>query len=248
MEYTVKSVADITGVSIRTLHHYDHIGLLRPHNKTESGYRLYSDSDLEKLQQILFFKELDFTLEEIKKVMNSPIYDKKEALKCHKELLLRKKSRLDNILKSVEITIKAMEGEIDMSKKDMFESFDDSKIEEYRKEVREKYGEEIVDQCDKKTRGYNKDKWNSLNAEGERIFREISLLMNEGAREEKVQKLIKEHYKYINDNFYNCTPEIYKGLGDLYIQDERFTAYYENIKPGLAKFMKEAMHIFIDNM
>lgn len=142
--YKVKEVAKMVGISVRTLHHYDEIGLLKPETVTSAGYRLYSDKDLEKLQQILFFKELDFDLKKIKEIINHPNFDRKRALEMHKELLIKKRDRLNKIIECVEKTINSMERGIEMEKEEMFSAFDMSEIEKhqekYAEETRQKYG------------------------------------------------------------------------------------------------------------
>ncbi len=128
----------MAGISVRMLHHYDKIGLLKPESVNSAGYRLYSDENLDRLQQILFFKELSFPLKEIKVILDSPNFDKKEALKVHKQLLLEKKLRLEKIIESVDKTINSMEGDFKMDKKDIFNVFDMSKIEEHQKNIQKK--------------------------------------------------------------------------------------------------------------
>lgn len=248
MEYTVKVVANLASVSVRTLHHYDEIGLLKPTNTSPSGYRLYSDTDLERLQQILFFKELGFKLQEIKKILDSPEYDRKQALLSHKQLLIQKKKRLEEIIKSVDKTLDTIKGGITMNKKEMFEGFDESKIEEYKKEVREKYGNDKIDECEQKTANYTKADWKSIQAESDAIYDEIAALMDQGPADPRIQELMGKFYQHINDNFYTCTPEIFQGLGEMYVADERFTIYFENKKAGMAAFMRDAMKIYCDNL
>ncbi len=144
MHYKIKEVADMAGISVRMLHHYDKIGLLKPESVNAAGYRLYSDENLNRLQQILFFKELNFPLQEIKIILDSPNFDKKEALKVHRQLLLEKKLRLEKIIQSVDKTINSMEGEFKMDKKETLNVFSMTEIEEhqrkYSEEIKEKYG------------------------------------------------------------------------------------------------------------
>ncbi|OYD07680.1 MerR family transcriptional regulator [Paludifilum halophilum] len=158
MGYQVKEVADWVGISIRTLHHYDHIGLLKPSSVTETGYRIYSDRDLERLQQVLFFKELDFPLQRIKEILDDPAFDQKQALRMHRELLIRKKERLEGIIRTVEQTIRSVEGGFPMDKKEMFTSFSMKAIEEhqrkYSEEAKRRYGNERVEEVEKKTASY----------------------------------------------------------------------------------------------
>lgn len=138
--YKVKDIADIAGISVRTLHHYDDIGLLIPDSVTEKGYRLYSLENLERLQQILFFKELDFNLNEIKEILDNPNFDKKEALNNHKRLLEEKVRRLKKIINTVNNTINNMEAGIEMNEKNMFHGFNSDEINKYKEEVKDKYG------------------------------------------------------------------------------------------------------------
>ena len=253
MSYKIKEVADMVGVSVRTLHHYDKIGILKPESVTPAGYRLYNDGDLERLQQVLFFKELDFSLEEIKEILDNPDFDRKHALKTHRELLIEKKKRLDKIIKSVDKTIDSIEGGIDMNKKEMFEGFDMSEIEahkeKYAEETKQKYGDSgAYKESMKKTSKYTKEDWARINASNERIYGKIVANMDKGIDNPEVQNAVDELRQEITNNFYNCTIEIFRGLGDLYVNDERFTANIDKHKQGLAKFLSEAMHYYCDNI
>jgi DNA-binding transcriptional MerR regulator len=251
--YKVKEVAKLAGISVRTLHHYDAIELLTPTNVGENGYRLYSEEDLARLQQILFFKELDFTLQEIKEILNNPDFDRKKALYTHKQLLEEKKHRLERIIQSVEKTIQSIEGGTVMTKKDMFEPFDMKKIEEhqkkYAKEVKEKYGgTKAYEESMQKTASYKEDDWRRIQEKGENIYKRVIETMHKGPADEEVQQLVGKFRQYITDNFYECTPEIFRGLGDLYVNDSRFTKNIDKYQPGLAAFLREAMHIYCDNL
>ena len=144
MKMKVKEVADLVGISVRTLHHYDEIGLLAPSETTEAGYRLYSDDDLEKLQQILFFRELDFPLKKIKSILENPSFDKNEALQLHRKALLEKRSRLDQMIATIDKTIQFAKGEINMTNEEKFAGFDFSQ-NPYEEEARERWGDEAVD-------------------------------------------------------------------------------------------------------
>lgn len=194
MYYKVKEVADMVGISVRMLHHYDKIGLLKPESISPAGYRLYIDKDLERLQQVLFFKELEFSLQEIKTILDSPGFDKKQALKSHKELLLEKKKRLEKIIKSVERTIDSIEGGTYMSKKEMFEAFDMTKIEDhkekYAKEVRKKYGNtKAYKESQEKTSGYRKNDWTVIMAKWDEIYKKSQMLWIKGQQIHKFKKL-----------------------------------------------------------
>lgn len=253
MYYKVKEVSDLVGVSIRTLHHYDQIGLLKSESESPAGYRLYSDNDLEKLQQILFFKELDFNLQEIKSILESPGFDRSRALKTHRELLIEKRKRLDRIIQSVEKNIESIEGGKEMSNKEKFDGFDMTDIEKhkqkYAEETREKYGNsDAYKESVKKTSKYKKEDWARITAKGDEIYKRIAASMEKGPQDPEVQKAVADYRQYITDSFYNCTPEIFRGLGDLYVNDERFTANIDKKKKGLAAFLREAMIYYCDNL
>lgn len=252
MPYKIKEVADLVGVTVRTLHHYDQACLLKPGSVTTTGYRLYTDSDLERLQQILFFKELGFRLHEIKRILDSPGFDRRQALNSQKKLLIEKKRRLEEIIGLVEQTLDSIEGGITMTKKEMFQAFDMSEIEkhqqQYAEETKQKYGHtEAYKESEKKTAAYSKDDWASIQARGNKIYQNIAELMDKNPADPQVQSAIGEWRQHLTDSFYNCTLEIFRGLGDLYVQDERFTANIDKVKPGLAKFMREAMHLYCDS-
>lgn len=253
MSYKIKEIADMAGISVRTLHHYDQIGLLTPSDKTESGYRIYIDEDLEKLQQILFFKELDFPLKEIKKIMDDPNYDRKRTLKVHRELLLKRKIRLDRIIESLDNTLNSIKGGVKMDSKKMFDSFDMKEIEKYKEnykdEVKQKYGEtEAHKESMKKISQYKKEDWRRIHDASEKINAKIVKNMDKGPSDPIVQQGIGEFRKYITDNFYNCTPEILRGLGEMYVTDERFTKNLDKHREGYSKFLREAINIYCNNI
>lgn len=252
MTYKVKEVSKIADISIRTLHYYDEIGLLKPEYLSESGYRFYSESNLERLQQILFFRELDFNLEEIKNILDNPDFDRKKALELHKKLLLKKRDRIDEIIKTVDKTIISFKGENKMEKDEMFQGFDMSEIEKHKKkyaeEVRQRWGNtEAYKESAKKSSQYNKQDWERIKKEQDEIYNKFINSMDKGYDSPQAQEAVKEWQKNITKNFYNCTNDILRGLGDMYINDERFTKNIDKYKPGLAIFLKDAFHYYCDN-
>lgn len=252
MNYKVKEVAQLVGISIRTLHHYHQIELLTPSSITSSGYRLYNDSDLERLQQILFFKELDFNLSEIKEIIDSPNFDRKHALENHRKLLYEKKKRIEKIIESVSKTIDVMEGKRVMDNKEIFEGFDMSEIEKhkekYAKETKEKYGDsDAYAESQRRTSKYTKEDWARIMGKQGEIYNKLVDLMDKDPSDPVVQEVIAENRQHITDSFYNCTIEIYRGLGELYINDVRFTKNIDKFKEGLAKFLSDAIKIYCDN-
>lgn len=248
MAYTVKTVADLAGLSVRALHHYDEIGLLHPTSVSQAGYRLYSDADLERLQQILFFRELGFGLREIKEMIDSPSFDRRRALAGHRRLLREKRRRLDVLIASVERTIEAVDRGTRLEGKAMFEGFDEKQMEGWREEARERWGKENVDESWRRASKYTKADWSLISAESEAIEAGIAERMDCDPADPEVQSFVDRWFRLINERYYTCTPEIFRGLGDLYVNDERFKAHYEKRKPGLAEFMRAAMHAYCDRL
>ncbi len=238
----ISEVAKLSGVTVRTLHYYDEIGLLKPSKTTEAGYRMYSIEDLEKLQQILFFRELDFPLNEIKEIMINPKYDKIEALNKHKELLIEKRKRIDGLVTLIDKTIK---GDNNMS----FKEFDNSKIEEnkrkYSEEVKKRWGNtDAYKEYEKKTTSYDKNSWNTINEEMAKILKEFADNRDKDVNSDIVQSLVEKWRGYITLNFYNCTKEILSCLGLMYIGDERFKENIDKYGEGTSEFMAKAIEIY----
>ena len=238
----ISEVAKLSGVTVRTLHYYDEIGLLKPSKTTEAGYRMYSIEDLEKLQQILFFRELDFPLNEIKEIMVNPKYDKIETLNKHKELLIEKRKRIDGLVTLIDKTIK---GDNNMS----FKEFDNSKIEEnkrkYSEEVKKRWGNtDAYKEYEKKTTSYDKNSWNTINEEMAKILKEFADNRDKDVNSDIVQSLVEKWRGYITLNFYNCTKEILSCLGLMYIGDERFKENIDKYGEGTSEFMAKAIEIY----
>lgn len=249
MEMTVKEVADLVGISVRTLHHYDSINLLKPDNTTEAGYRLYNDKSLEKLQQILFFKELDFPLKKIKEILNDPSFDTKEALRLHKEMLLEKRLRIDKMIETIDKTNLHLKGEINMTKEERFEGFDFSQ-NPYEQEAKEKWGEKTVDKANEQLANMPKQERLEKEDEMNTIFRELASVNDKekSPASKEAQQLIQNWYDFLNDNInYEYSLEIFKGLGEMYVADERFTKNINRFGDGLAQFMHEAINIYVEN-
>lgn len=236
----VKEVADLVGISVRTLHHYDEIGLLIPDETTEAGYRVYSDENLETLQQILFFKELGFPLKKIKEIIDSPSFDRQEALEMQHKMLLEKKRRLEKMIGTIEKTIQHSKGEIQMSKHEKFEGFDFSH-NPYEQEAREKWGDKAVDEANEKAKNmtaFDQEKFND-------IYRSLAAIRHLSPESNEAQEGIKEWYQFLN-KMGNYSLEAFKGLGQMYVDDERFTKNIDQFGEGLAKFMRDAMAVYAD--
>lgn len=238
----INDVAKLTGVTVRTLHYYDEIGLLKPSDITEAGYRLYDEKALARLQQILFFKELDFPLNQIKEIMTSEGFNASEALKKHRDLLQQKRERLDSIISLVDKSIK---GEDIMS----FKEFDVTEIEKskkkYANEVKERWGNSSAyAESEKKTSSYDKNQWGIINEECSNIFKAFACNMDKDTSHSDVQALVKRWQEFISKRFYKCNKEILQGLGLMYVGDERFKTNIDKYADGLAEFVNDAIQIY----
>lgn len=238
----VKEVADLVGISVRALHHYDEIGLLIPYKTTEAGYRIYSDENLETLQQILFFKELGFPLKKIKDIIDSPTFEHQEALEMHHMMLLEKKRRLEKMIMTIEKTIKHSKGEIQMSDQEKFEGFDFSS-NPYEEEARKRWGDKAVDEANEKAKNmtsFDQDKFNE-------IYRKLSEIRHLSPESKEAQEAIDEWYQFLSKMGY-YSPEAFKGLGQIYVDDERFTKNIDKFGEGLSVFICDAMAVYADNI
>ena len=250
--YKISELARMGSVSVRTLHHYDAIGLLKPSGHSEGGYRLYSDEDAQTLQQILFFRELGFPLKEIKEIIEDPSFDRDKALLNHRSLLQKKAERLQQLLATIDYTLAVNEGNQPVDGKKLFGGFNMEDMKEYQKKYREeaagKYGEKIVAQAEERTSRYTDEDWENNQKGMNAIFRKIADGMEGGPESEEVQQAVDEWRKFITDHYYDCTPDIFRGLADVYTGDERFRHNIDQIKPGLAAFMSDAIIIYCDRL
>ena len=241
MKMQIKKFAELTGVSVRTLHYYDEIGLLKPSIVDRfTGYRYYDESSVLRMQEILFYRELDFSLKSIAEILSSPNYDREKALKEQKKLLTLKKERLERLILSIDNAVK---GENVMS------AFDNSEFEAYKSEDKEKWGNtEAYAEFSEKTKDYSKERFADINTGLEYIFRDFAELMKSGAEpiSAEAQALVKKLQKYITENYYTCNDEILKGLGQMYIADERFKNNIDKYADGTAEFASEAIRIYFE--
>ena len=233
---TVKEVSRITGVSVRTLHHYDAIGLLKPARVTESGYRLYDDRALQRLQSILFFRELEFPLQDIKKILDSPNFDPMDALNAQIRLLQLRRDHLEELI-SHALQIQET-GVIDMN----FKPFDKTELDTYAAEAKAKWGKtEAYQEYEKKSSGKDAQNGDALMA----IFAEIGAVRHLDPAAPEVQALVGKIQNHITAHFYNCTKPILAGLGQMYVADERFKANIDRAGgEGTAEFAAKAIEIY----
>jgi len=240
--YGVSELAALAGVSVRTLHYYDEIGLLRPSARSASGYRLYNHDDLLRLQQVLFYKELELPLAEIQAIMEQSEFDRLHALRGHREQLQNKGERLSRLIATVDKTIASLEGDMGISDDELFAGFSPEQKERYGKEARERWGDE-VDQVEARLRKLPKQDWQAIQAEGSAVTEAIAEVMALPVGSGEVQALIARHHAWI-ENFYPCSAERYQGLGQMYVEHPEFRANYEKVRPGLAEFMRDAMAVY----
>lgn len=239
MKMQIKEFAKLTGVSVRTLRYYDEIGLLKPAFVDKfTGYRFYDKSSLVRMQEILFYRELDFSLKSIAEILSSPNYDKEKALAEQKKLLILKKERLERLICAID---GAVRGENVMT------AFDNSEFENYKQEAKEKWGETTAyKEHAQKTKDYSKDKWNNLAGEMDGIFKEFAVCMNNGETpdSDEAQSLVKKLQSHITENYYHCTNEILAGLGQMYVADERFRNNIDKHALGTAEFVSRAIEVY----
>jgi DNA-binding transcriptional MerR regulator len=239
--HTTGEVAQLAGVTVRTLHHYDHIGLLSPGARSESGYRLYTAADLERLQQILFHRDLGFGLDEIRRVMDDPGLDRTSILVEQRRLLEERRTRIEAMIDAVDATITARERGTVMEPEKMFEVFGDFDPRRYQEEAARRWPQTYAEST-QRTAGYSKEEWRQALAETDVIAEGLADLLRAGASPTGLEALdlAESHRQVIDRRFYTCTPEMHRGLGQMYTQDARFTEWWDRLEPGLASFVAEA--------
>ncbi|SOE00142.1 MerR family transcriptional regulator [Blastococcus haudaquaticus] len=240
----VGQVAALAGVTVRTLHHYDRIGLLSPSGRTATGYRQYSPSDLDRLHQVLLYRELGFPLEEVATLLDDPAADPEAHLRRQHRLLRDRLDRTSAMVAAVEKEMEARSMGMSLTPEERFEVFGDWLPEEYAAEAEEKWGDTAAwAQSQQRTRAMTKDDWLRVKAESDAVERRFAEALHAGvpADSERAMDAAEEHRQQISRNFYDCSPEMHAGLGRMYVEDERFTAYYERIAPGLAQYVSTAV-------
>ncbi|HEY0401202.1 MAG TPA: MerR family transcriptional regulator [Blastococcus sp.] len=240
----VGEVAALAGVTVRTLHHYDRIGLLSPSGRTAAGYRQYSAADLDRLHQVLLYRELGFSLEDVATLLDAPDADPEAHLRRQHRLLRDRLERTRAMVAAVEKEMEARSMGISLTPEERFEVFGDWLPEEYEAEAEEKWGDtDAWAQSQWRTRSYSKNDWVRIKAEGDDIERRFAAALQSGAAPDSAEAmdLAEEHRQQITRNFYDCPPAMHAGLGRMYVEDERFTAHYEQIAPGLAQYVSAAV-------
>lgn len=249
MEYTINKLAVLSGVSTRTLRYYDEEGLLKPLRISSNGYRIYGEAEVDELQQILFYRELGFSLAKIREFIKSPNFDREKALKSHLSALEEQKYKIEKLMKNVSQTIDSLKGETVMSDKEKFEGFKQNLIDEnerkYGKEIREKYGDAEIDATNAKIKGMSEEEY----SEAQRLSSEIADLLKSAIQTGDpagvdAQKACDCHKRWLMIYYPNYSAQYHKALGEMYVGDERFKQYYEKIAPGCAEFLRDAINIY----
>lgn len=244
MSYSVGDVSKMSGVSVRALHHYDRIGLLEPTRHSDAGYRLYTQADLERLQQILFYKELGFGLDGISKVMNDRAFDRNEALVMQRRLLAEKAERILTMMDAVDAALAAAEKGIAMSEEEMFEVFGDFDPKQYEDEAQQRWGDtDAYKESARRTKRYTKADWQRFKDESEAQMARMVELFDAGVApdDERALDVAEAARLQIDTWFYPCSKQMHVNLGEMYIADPRFTAYYDKHRDGLAVWFHDAI-------
>ena len=238
---TVNEVSKLSGISVRTLHHYDEIGLLKPSSVTEAGYRLYDDTALERLQHILLFRELQFPLKDIKEILDSPNFDRNKALEQQIELLTMKKEHLENLIlfaRGIKLLGVRYMGD--------FSAFDTRKLDEYAAQAKESWGKtEAYKEFEEKSKNWTEATEKNLEVEVMSLFAAFGEMKDLDPADERVQAQVKKLQDYFTENFYNCTPQILSGLGRMYAGGGEFTENIDSVGgAGTAEFTNQAIQIY----
>ncbi len=243
--YTIKEIAGLAGVTTRTLRYYDQVDLLPPAEIGGNGYRYYNQDSLLKLQQILFFRELDVPLNEIQRIMSQPDFNLEGALVDHRARLQKRTQRFEALIATIDQTISNLQGGRQMTAEEYFTGFDASHYEE---EVQDRWGDtRQYAESQKNWASYSKGEKEAIKAEGERLtIAMVSEDPHPSPDDPAVQEAIAEYHAYINKYFYTCELDQLRGLADMWVADPRFSANYERVRTGGADFVRQAVHIYCD--
>lgn len=242
MGLSIGEISALAGVSIRTLRYYDEIGLLKPSALSGAGYRFYDEAGIARLQQILFYRELDFSLRDIQAILAAPDFDRAACMREHRRLLLLKRQRLDEL---ISLTERELEGAGTMD----IQQFNTRDIDQtraaYAAEAEAKWGKtDAYKESGKRTKGYTKEDWANANEEMDQLIQSFSRLLDRDPASDALQTLVAQWQQHITGRYYTCTKEILAGLGEMYSMDERFTKYLDRFGDGTAQLMTEAIRIY----
>lgn len=249
MEYTIQEVGKMAGISTRTLRFYDEIGLLLPKRISTSGYRIYGKEELNRLQQILFYREFGLKLEEIQAILTQKTFDRTRALEEHRARLLEKRSRIDAMLSNLDESLEEMKGKVTMKDKDKFRGLKEEALkkneEKYGKEIREKYGEKTVEESNRKFMNQSPEEMAYAEALSKRILDELYAAMDKkDPASPEAQQVAKLHEEWLMLYWPSYSKEAHRGLSEMYVADERFKAFYDKGREGAAEFLREIIAIY----
>jgi DNA-binding transcriptional MerR regulator len=249
MEYTINGLAKIAGVSTRTLRYYEELGLLSPARVSTNGYRIYGQKEIDLLQQILFYRELSVSLEDIRRIVISKDFDSETALNRHLKALQAKRSQLDVLIATLEKTLKAEKGELTMSDAEKFEGFKqkllDDNDQQYGAEIRQKYGEDTVNESYGKIKGMTKEQYAEVEVLSLQVNETLKAAFEQGDPSGALaQNACELHKKWLCYFWPDYSKEAHMGVAQMYVDDPRFTAYYDKIAPGCAAFLRDAVMIY----
>ena len=249
MSYSVGQVASLAGVTIRTLHYYDEIGLLSPSGRSVAGYRIYEEADLERLQQILFYRELGFTLVEIATIVNDSRIDALGHLRRQRGFLTDKIERLHTMIEAIDYEMEAQTMGTRLTPEERFEVFGNFNPEDYSEEAEQRWGStEAYRQSQRRVATYTKEDWLQIKAEEEEVRANLATVFTAGLEPDSDEAIAaaEAHRQHTSRWFYDCGYYIHRGLTDMYVNDDRFRAHYDALMPGLAQFIREAAHANAD--
>jgi DNA-binding transcriptional MerR regulator len=249
MEYTVQKLGHLAGVSTRTLRYYDEIGILKPARINSSGYRIYGQSEVDRLQQILFYRELGVSLEGIMEIMAAPSFNSNLALKEHREKLLEKREQLDQLIANVDKTLAHNEGRMTMANAEKFEGFKqqiiDDNEQKYGQEIRAKYGSEQIDKSNNKLKNMTEEQYAEIEQLGVQVLEALAEAYATGdPAGDLAQKAADLHRQWLSFYWDRYTKEAHAGVAQMYVDDERFAAYYDKHQAGGAVFLRDAVLIY----
>lgn len=245
--YTVSQLSRLTGITVRTLHYYDEIGLLKPTAVGANSYRYYGEDALLRLQQILFFREMDLGLLQIREILEAPNFDQAEALRAHRSALEARIGRLYTLVQTIDRTLRHLEEGTTMSDKEIFTGFSEEQQAAYAKEAEELYDPQLVRESNQRWKGYGKDKQKAIMAEAGRIYSDLAALIDRDPASPEVHAVMARWHQNMR-HFYEPTPDILRGLGSHYNSEPRFIATFQQFHPDLPPFLEKAVLAYVDTL
>ncbi len=245
--HAVKQLATMAGVSTRTLHYYDEIGLLRPTRVAPNGYRQYGRQAVLRLQQIRFYRELGLSLGQTRQILDQPGFDRRQALALHRRALQAEVARLQTLLATLDKTILYLEGKATMSNEELFTGFTPEQEQAYEADARRRYGDEVVAESSRRWKGYDAEERQRILQDGGSIYHELTGHLADDPASPQVQALIARWHQHLR-YFYEPTPEILRGLGGAYAEDPAFAEFFARLDPGLPAFLHRAIEVYCDRL